>query len=282
MVDIIYPKNMTLNCNGKIINFDDQKIMGILNVSDNSFYDGGNFNSIDKALSHVDKMINDGVDIIDLGGISSKPGSKIIDSNTELKYISKYVEELSRQFNNITFSIDTYNSKVAEYALNKGFSIINDISAGKYDKRLLSVVRDYSAGYVLMHMKGDPENMQDNPLYTDIISEVFDFFKEQLFNLEQKNIKNIIIDPGFGFGKDINHNYKLLKEIKKIKKFNKPILVGISRKSMIYKKIKSTPSNSLNGTTVLNTFSIINGANVLRVHDVKEARECIDLVKYLI
>ena len=174
---------MTLNCNGKIINFDDQKIMGILNVSDDSFYDGGNFNSIDKALSHVDKMINDWVDIIDLGGISSKPGSKIIDSNTELKYVSKYVDELSRQFNNIPFSIDTYNSKVAEYALNKGFSIINDISSGKYDKRLLSVVKDYSAGYVLMHMERDPENMQDNPLYTNIISEVFDFFIYYLFNL---------------------------------------------------------------------------------------------------
>ena len=273
---------MTLNCNGKIINFDDPQIMGILNVSDDSFYDGGKFNSIEKALSHVNNMINDGADIIDLGGISSKPGSKIIDGKTELNIVSKYIDELSRQFNKITFSIDTYNSNVAGYALNKGFSIINDISAGKYDNKLLDVVKDYSAGYVLMHMKGDPENMQQNIKYNDPIPEVFSFFKEKLVDLEKININNIIIDPGFGFGKNINHNYQILKELKEFKKFNKPILVGISRKSMIYNKIKSSSSNSLNGTTVLNTFSIINGASILRVHDVKEAVESINLLNDLI
>lgn len=273
---------MTLNCNGKIINFDDPQIMGILNVSDDSFYDGGKFNSIEKALSHVNNMINDGADIIDLGGISSKPGSKIIDGETELNIVSKYIDELSRQFNKITFSIDTYNSNVAGYALNKGFSIINDISAGKYDNKLLDVVRDYSAGYVLMHMKGDPENMQENIKYNNPIPEVFSFFKEKLVDLEKININNIMIDPGFGFGKNVNHNYQILKELKEFKKFNKPILVGISRKSMIYNKIKSSFSNSLNGTTVLNTFSIINGASILRVHDVKEAVESINLLNDLI
>ena len=273
---------MTLNCNGKIINFDDPQIMGILNVSDDSFYDGGKFNSIEKALSHVNNMINDGADIIDLGGISSKPGSKIIDGKTELNIVSKYIDELSRQFNKITFSIDTYNSNVAEYALNKGFSIINDISAGRYDNKLLHVVKDYSAGYVLMHMKGDPQNMQNNIKYDNTIPEIFSFFKERLIDLEKININNIIIDPGFGFGKNINHNYELLKEIKEFKKFNKPILVGVSRKSMIYNIIKSSPSKSLNGTSILNTFSIINGANMLRVHDVKEAKECVELLNELI
>ncbi len=273
---------MTLNCNGKIINFDQAKIIGILNVSDDSFYDGGKFNSIEKALSHVDKMINDGADIIDLGGVSSKPGSKIINGNTELKIVSKYIDELSAQFNKIVFSIDTYNSNVAEYALNKGFSIINDISAGRYDNKLLDVVKDYSAGYVLMHMKGDPQNMQNNIKYDNTIPEIFSFFKERLMDLEKININNIIIDPGFGFGKNINHNYELLKELKEFKKFNKPILVGVSRKSMIYNIIKSSPSKSLNGTSILNTFSIINGANMLRVHDVKEAKECVELLNELI
>ena len=273
---------MTLNCNGKIINFDQAKIIGILNVSDDSFYDGGKFNSIEKALSHVDKMINDGADIIDLGGVSSKPGSKIINGDVELKIVSKYIDELSVQFNKITFSIDTYNSNVAEYALNKGFSIINDISAGRYDNKLLDIVKDYSAGYVLMHMKGDPQNMQNNIKYDNTIPEIFSFFKERLIDLEKININNIIIDPGFGFGKNINHNYELLKEIKEFKKFNKPILVGVSRKSMIYNIIKSSPSKSLNGTSILNTFSIINGANMLRVHDAKEAKECVELLNELI
>jgi len=272
---------MTLNCNGKIINFNTQKIMGILNISDDSFYDGGKYNSIDKAVSRVSQMINQGADIIDLGAVSSKPGSKIIKGVDELKMTSKYITELSKNFNNVLFSIDTYNSEVAEFALNNGFVIINDISSGKYDSRLIDVVRDYDAGYVIMHMKGDPDNMQKKPTYNNVVDSIYTFFNTKINELESINIKNIIIDPGFGFGKTIDHNFKILSNLEKFKKFDKPLLAGISRKSMIYKFLNTSPGKALNGTSILNTIALNKGANILRVHDVIEAKECKDLFNKL-
>ena len=274
-------KNMTLNCNSKILEFNNKKIMGILNISSDSFYDGGNYIDLESATTRVSEMVNEGADIIDLGAVTSKPGSEIINGLDELKIVSKYIDEISLNFSKIILSIDTYNSEVAEYALNKGFSIINDISAGKYDERLIDVVKDYNAGYVLMHMKGDPKNMQLNPEYSNIYNSVYDFFDKKIEILNRKGIKNIIIDPGFGFGKTIDHNFDLLKRLNDFKVLKRPILVGLSRKSMIYKYLNLTPSDALNGTTSLNTIALEKGADILRVHDVKEANECIKLIEKL-
>ena len=274
-------KNMTLNCNSKILEFNNKKIMGILNISSDSFYDGGNYIDLESATTRVSEMVNEGADIIDLGAVTSKPGSEIINGLDELKIVSRYIDEISLNFSKIILSIDTYNSEVAEYALNKGFSIINDISAGKYDERLIDVVKDYNAGYVLMHMKGDPKNMQLNPEYSNIYNSVYDFFDKKIEILNRKGIKNIIIDPGFGFGKTIDHNFDLLKRLNDFKVLKRPILVGLSRKSMIYKYLNLTPSDALNGTTSLNTIALEKGADILRVHDIKEANECIKLIEKL-
>jgi dihydropteroate synthase len=274
-------KNMTLNCNSKILEFNNKKIMGILNISSDSFYDGGNYIDLESATTRVSEMVNEGADIIDLGAVTSKPGSEIINGLDELKIVSKFIDEISLNFSKIILSIDTYNSEVAEYALNKGFSIINDISAGKYDERLIDVVKDYNAGYVLMHMKGDPKNMQLNPEYSNIYNSVYDFFDKKIEILNRKGIKNIIIDPGFGFGKTIDHNFDLLKRLNDFKVLKRPILVGLSRKSMIYKYLNLTPSDALNGTTSLNTIALEKGADILRVHDIKEANECIKLIEKL-
>ena len=272
---------MTLNCNGKIINFNTQKIMGILNISDDSFYDGGKYNSIDKAVSRVSEMINQGVDIIDVGAVSSKPGSKIIEGEDELKLTSEYIIEFSKNFNDVLFSIDTYNSKVAEFALNNGFAIINDISSGKYDSRIIDVVKEYNAGYVIMHMKGDPDNMQKKPTYNNVVGSISNYLDSKIEELESINIKNIIIDPGFGFGKTIDHNFEILSNLGKFKEFKKPLLAGISRKSMIYKFLNIGPDKALNGTSVLNTIALNKGADVLRVHDIIEAKECLALFNKL-
>jgi dihydropteroate synthase len=274
-------KNMTLNCNSKILEFNNKKIMGILNISSDSFYDGGNYIDLESATTRVSEMVNEGADIIDLGAVTSKPGSEIINGLDELKIVSKFIDEISLNFSKIILSIDTYNSEVAEYALNKGFSIINDISAGKYDERLIDVVKDYNAGYVLMHMKGDPKNMQLNPEYSNIYNSVYDFFDKKIEILNRKGINNIIIDPGFGFGKTIDHNFDLLKRLNDFKVLKRPILVGLSRKSMIYKYLNLTPSDALNGTTSLNTIALEKGADILRVHDIKEANECIKLIEKL-
>jgi len=274
-------KNMTLNCNGKIINFNTQKIMGILNISDDSFYDGGRYNSIDKAVSRVSEMINQGVDIIDVGAVSSKPGSKIIKGEDELKLTSKYIIEFSKNFDEVLFSIDTYNSKVAEFALNNGFAIINDISSGKYDSKIIDVVKEYNAGYVIMHMKGDPDNMQKKPTYNNVVDSISNYLDSKIEELESINIKNIIIDPGFGFGKTIDHNFEILSNLEKFKEFKKPLLAGISRKSMIYRFLNIGPDKALNGTSVLNTIALNYGADILRVHDIIEAKECLALFNKL-
>ena len=226
-------------------------------------------------------MINQGVDIIDVGAVSSKPGSKIIKGEDELRLTSEYIIEFSKNFNDVLFSIDTYNSKVAEFALNYGFAIINDISSGKYDSRIIDVVKEYNAGYVIMHMKGDPDNMQKKPTYNNLVDSISNYLDSKIEELESINIKNIIIDPGFGFGKTIDHNFEILSNLEKFKEFNKPLLAGISRKSMIYKFLNIGPDKALNGTSVLNTIALNKGADVLRVHDIIEAKECLALFNKL-
>ena len=272
---------MTLNCNGKIIDFSTKKIMGIVNISQDSFYDGGKFNTIKKVNSHVSNLISNGADIIDLGAASSKPGSNLIKPDDEHNLVDDYINELTSNFKNVLFSIDTYNSSVADFALSKGFSLVNDISSGRYDKKMFEVVKKYNSGYIMMHMQGDPVNMQENPNYQNVIKSLISFFKLKIKELESLGFTNIIIDPGFGFGKTIYHNYEILKNLKLFQNFELPLMIGLSRKSMIYKKLGISPNEALNGSTALHSVALLKGANILRVHDVKQAKECIDLLQAL-
>lgn len=251
--------------------------MGILNINEDSFYDGGKYNSIDMALLQTEKMLTDGAFFIDIGAASSKPGSPIIKPEVELKKLLPILQALINQFSKTHFSIDTYNSKVAKEALSMGASMINDISAGRIDPEMFKTVANFRVPYVLMHMQGTPKTMQEQPQYDNITQEIkFDLI-QQIQDANAQGITDLIIDPGFGFGKNIIHNYQLLRELNSLTDLNCPILVGVSRKSMIYKVLKTGPDMALNGTTVLHAWVLERGASILRVHDVKEAKECIDL-----
>jgi len=274
-------KSMTLNCNGKILDFSTKKIMGIVNISKDSFFDGGQYDTIDKVNNQVSKLISNGADIIDLGAASSKPGSKLIKPEEEYDLIHNYINELTSNFSEVLFSIDTYNSSIADFALSKGFSLVNDISSGKYDKNIFQVIKKYNAGYIMMHMKGDPINMQENTNYDNVVDSIVSFFKLKIKELEKLGFSNIIIDPGFGFGKSIDDNYEILKNLKVLKSLERPIMAGLSRKSMIYKVLNNSPKEALNGTTVLNTLALDKGASIIRVHDVKEAMECKKILEKL-
>ena len=272
---------MTINIGGNIMNFKKPKIMGILNVTPDSFYDGGVFNSEKKVLNQVNTMIDEGVDIIDIGGYSSKPGAENISLDTELKRVIPYIKIIKKNFEDIPVSIDTFRSKVAKEAVNHGAEIINDISSGDLDQTMFETVSELKVPYIMMHMKGKPIDMQINPVYKNLVVDISENLSKKIFEARTKGINDIIIDPGFGFGKTVNDNYILLKNLSFFKELGCPILVGISRKSMIYKVLNTDPQNSLNGTTCLNTISLMNGANILRVHDVKQAKEVVDLYESL-
>ena len=269
---------MTINCAGKLIDLSIPKIMGILNITPDSFYDGGRYNSDKKILDHVEKMIIDGAIFIDIGAYSSRPGGVEIDENEELKRIIPAVELVNKKFPEIIISVDTFRSKVAEACLNSGAAIINDISASQLDEKMMETIAKYSVPYIIMHMKGNPQNMMDKTNYDDMLQEMIKYFSKKINQAISYKINDIIIDPGFGFAKNIKQNYDLLNHLDLLKILDKPIMVGISRKSMIYKSLDSTPEEALNGTTVLNTVALIKGASILRVHDVKEANECIKLI----
>ena len=269
---------MTINCAGKLIDLSTPKIMGILNITPDSFYDGGRYNSDKKILDHVEKMIIDGAVFIDIGAYSSRPGGVDIDENEELKRIIPAIELVNKKFPEIIISIDTFRSKVAEACLNSGASIINDISASQLDEKMMETIAKYNVPYIIMHMKGNPQNMMDKTNYDDMLQEMIKYFSKKINQAISYKINDIIIDPGFGFAKNIKQNYDLLNHLDLLKILDKPIMVGISRKSMIYKSLDSTPEEALNGTTVLNTVALIKGASILRVHDVKEANECIKLI----
>lgn len=275
-------KSLKSNKNTSIKNYFSTKeniVMGILNVTNDSFYDGGKYVEEIEIINQVKKMLDEGAKIIDVGAQSSRPGASLSKEEDELKKLLPIIKLLKSNFKNIILSIDTYWSKVAEEAVKAGASIINDISAGEIDKKMFNTIAKLDVPYILMHMKDIPKNMQTNPNYDNVTECIFNFFKEKLKILENMGVNNIALDPGFGFGKTIEHNYILLNEFKKFKKLNKPLLVGLSRKSMIYKPLKTKPKNALNGTTILNTIALKNGANILRVHDVKEAVECIKISK---
>ena len=272
---------MILNIKGNTLDLSSPKIMGVLNVTPDSFYDGGVYSNEKKILLQVEKMISDGADIIDIGGFSSKPGAKTISVKEEEKRVIPIIKLINNTFNKIIISVDTFRGEIAEKSLNEGASIINDISGGNLDKNIYKIANKYRVPYIMMHMKGVPANMQANPKYENINYEIIKDISYKIDIAEKKGVCDIIIDPGFGFGKSIEHNYQILNNIKLYTVLKKPILVGISRKSMIYKLLKTDPSKALNGTTSLNTIALINGANILRVHDVKEAKEVIKLYSFL-
>ena len=279
-------KDKNFNASNKIevkntsLDLSTPKIMGIINMTDDSFYDGGTNNNSNKTLKKVTKFIKEGADIIDIGGYSSRPGAKNISIKEEWKRIKDIIPIVNKNFPKTIISVDTFRSEIAKRAIENGAHIINDISGGSIDKSLFDTVASLKTPYILTHIKGNPENMQENPNYNSVINEITKYFKKKIITLKSKGINNIIIDPGFGFGKSLQHNYEILNNLNKFKKFNLPILVGVSRKSMIYRLLKTNPKEALNGTTVVNTLCLLGGANILRVHDVKEAKECIKIIKF--
>lgn len=269
-----------MNCNGKILSLEKPVVMGILNITADSFYDGGKFSSDKSALEQVSKMLEEGASIIDIGASSSKPGSVAIDENEEIQKIETVLKLLVKEFPVAIFSVDTFRASVAETAIANGAGIINDISGGEMDARMFPFIAKAKVPYIMMHMQNTPKTMQDAPQYENVVSEVLEYFEQRLNQLKSLGASDIIIDLGFGFGKTMEHNYSLLKNLSLFKKFELPILAGLSRKSMINKPLNISPKQALNGTTVLNTLALMNGANILRVHDVKEAVEAVKLVNY--
>jgi dihydropteroate synthase len=278
------PKNnrlpATLNCKGKLIDLSKPVVMGILNCTPDSFYDGGKFTEESLIRKQIDKMISEGALLIDVGGMTSKPGSTEPTIDEEIKRVAPIISMIKQQYPDVLVSIDTYRSVVAHEAVNNGADMINDISGGDLDPEMFNTVAKLKVPYILMHMQGTPLTMQQNPSYENVVVEVFQSLQKRVALLNQLGVYDVIIDPGFGFGKTVQHNFELLRELQFFQLMNCPILVGISRKSMITKTLSVTPSLALNGTTVLNTIALNNGANILRVHDVKEAMECIQLLSY--
>jgi dihydropteroate synthase len=271
----------TLNCKGRLLVIKEPIVMGIINTTPDSFYEGSRMNEMDRLLFKVEQMITDGAAIIDIGGQSTRPNSERVSEDAERERVLPFVEGLINCFPELIISIDTYYSRVAAEAIAAGACIINDVSAGTIDKRMIETAASLKVPYVLMHKKGDLQNMQVNPTYQNVALEVFDFLNFKLQELHQAGINDIIIDPGFGFGKTIDHNFELLQKLPFLAQLQKPILVGFSRKATIYKTLAITPDEALNGTTVMNTISLLNGANILRVHDVKEAQQAIRLTQAL-
>jgi len=267
----------TLNCKGRLLVIDKPVVMGILNLTPDSFYSGSRVQEMEQVLQRAGQMIDDGATILDIGGQSTRPGSNRISAEEELQRVLPAIKSIKEKYPSTFLSIDTYHSTVAKEAVTAGADMVNDISAGEMDMQMLSTVAAINVPYIAMHMKGTPETMQQNATYEDVTKEVVDYFIHKMEACKNVGIKDIIIDPGFGFGKTIEHNFQLLKKLEVLNIFNVPVLAGLSRKATIYKTLQLTPEESLNGTTVLNTIAITKGAAVLRVHDVKEAMQVIQL-----
>ena len=260
----------SFNLNGKLFSFDKPLIMGIINMTPDSFFDGGKYNSCDKALIKIENMLDQGASIIDIGGCSTRPGSESISISEEWIRIEKIIKQSIKFFPKIIISVDTFRSDIAKRALIEGASIINDISGGSYDSNMYKVVSNFKAPYVLMHLRGIPKNMMEKTNYENLMIELLKYFSKKIKRLKKFGINDVILDPGFGFAKNYNQNYEILKNLSLLKKFNLPILAGLSRKLFVKKKFGSSNADSLKGTIKLNEIAINNGANILRVHDVKE------------
>jgi len=267
----------TLNCKGRLLVVDKPLVMGIINVTPDSFYSGSRHQETDANLKRAEQMLKDGATILDIGGQSTRPGSEKLSADEELKRVISPLEAINKNFPEAFISIDTYYSIVATRAVEAGAVIINDISAGSIDSAMIVTVARLNVPYVLMHMQGIPQTMQQQPYYENVTKEVLDFFIQKVDELHNSGITDVIVDPGFGFGKTITHNFELLRNLSVFSMLHCPLMLGISRKSTIYKILAITADDSLNGTTVLNTIGLMNGASILRVHDVKEAMETIKL-----
>jgi dihydropteroate synthase len=268
----------SINCKGKLVRFEEPLVMGIMNVTPDSFFAGSRVNR-EAGLARAEEMLLQGAAFIDIGGQSTRPGSERVSEDEELKRVIPVVETIAKNFPLALLSIDTFYSKVAKYAVEAGACIVNDVSAGSIDADLIDTVAALQVPYVLMHMKGDPQTMQQSPAYDDVVTEVFDSLNRNISRCRKAGIMDIIIDPGFGFGKTIEHNFILLSRLQEFKALGNPIMVGLSRKSTIYKTLGVKAEESLNGSSVMHTMALMNGADILRVHDVKEAREAVILYR---
>jgi dihydropteroate synthase len=271
----------TLNCKGRLVVLDEPVVMGIVNTTPDSFYAGSRISDKETVLQLAEQMITDGATIIDVGGQSTRPGSKRISAAEETERVIPVIDAIHARFPQTIISIDSFYSSVVKEAIAAGASIVNDVSAGTIDEELIPTVACLCVPYVLMHMQGNPQTMQQSPVYDNVLLDVFDFLNKKIKYLNTAGINDVIIDPGFGFGKTIAHNFELLSKLDFFKQLSKPLLTGISRKGTIYKTLGITAEEALNGTTVLNTISLLKGASILRVHDVKEAKQAIQLVEVM-
>ncbi|HEU4496617.1 MAG TPA: dihydropteroate synthase [Flavobacterium sp.] len=272
---------MVINCNGKLIDLSSPKVMGILNITPDSFYDGGINSSIEAITAKVGKMLAEGATFIDIGAYSSKPNAAFVSEKEELRRLIPVIEMLAKTFSGLVMSADTFRSEVARISIESGASAVNDISAGNLDSRMMETAARYNVPYIMMHMKGTPQTMQRLTSYSDIMKEMLFYFSEKISMARSLGINDLIVDPGFGFAKTLEQNFEVMDKLELLQMLELPVLSGISRKSMVYKTLGTTPQESLNGTTVLNTISLMKGAKILRVHDVKEAVECVKLYSSL-
>ena len=272
---------MTINCKGKLIDLASPKVMGILNITPDSFYDGGAHKNEVEVLNHVERMLSEGATFIDVGAYSSRPNADHVSEIDELKRILPIVKLILKEFPETLLSIDTFRSEIAKQCIEAGACMINDISAGKLDEHMLQTIADLHVPYIMMHMRGTPQNMQQQTEYDNLLKDILFYFSERIAAAKAAGIIDIMVDPGFGFAKTLEQNFELLNKLELFKIIEKPLLIGISRKSMIYKTLETSAKEALNGTSVLNTIALQKGASILRVHDVKEAMECITLVKSL-
>ena len=272
-----------INIKGKLCDLSHPVVMGILNITPDSFFDGGKyFSESDKIKARIDQILIEGGKIIDIGAYSSRSGADDVSEDEEYRRLTRTFDVIAANYSDLTISVDTFRSGIARKAvLEFGADIINDISAGEIDKNMFTTVAELNVPYILMHMQGRPADMQDSPTYADVVEDIVLYLSRKVMELRQLGVKDIIIDPGFGFGKTLEQNYALLNRLEAFDVFELPLLVGISRKSMIYKLLNKTPQESLNGATVLNTLALTKGASVLRVHDVKEAVECVTIFEAL-
>lgn len=277
----IFSLKRTINLKGNLIDLSSPIVMGILNVTPDSFYDGGYYMSDESTLlNQAETILNEGATIIDIGGYSSRPGAVHISTEEEIRRVTKAIKLVSKSFPEAYISIDTFRAEVAEEAVSAGACMINDISGGNLDDHMFDMVASLQVPYILMHMRGTPQDMKELTKYEDLTGEIIDYFQKKLATLREKGVADVIIDPGFGFAKTIDQNYEMLRKMEDFQVLDTPILAGLSRKSMIYKRLGITAEEALNGTTVLNTLAIMNGASILRVHDVKEAIQTIKILKY--
>jgi dihydropteroate synthase len=276
-----FSTNKTLNLNGRLMILDKPIIMGILNVTPDSFYNGGKYSGTDQLLKQTERMLEEGASLIDVGGYSSRPGATDIPEDEEKTRVLNAIQNILKHFPDAILSVDTFRSAIAKSAVGEGAAMVNDISAGELDQQMFSVVAELKIPYVAMHMKGTPQTMTKLTQYDNLVSELIGYFHQKIARLRKLGVKDIIIDPGFGFAKTREHNFQILNHLDELQILGRPILAGLSRKSMVWKTLDQRPEDALNGTTALNTIALLKGVDILRVHDVKEAVEVVKLLTQL-